>query len=227
MRVARVLGLFFILLAIGCDSAPSATARKKSPSRSAVRRTAQRPASRAPAAKPVPAAPQAANNVVLHTSAGDITLRLFPDRAPRTVAQFLKYVESGHYNGTIFHQVVDSCLILGGAFTPELQEKPAGAPVPNEAATCRLSNSRGTIAMARPLESIDSAGSQFFINLVDNPQLDHVDNTPEGFGYCVFGEVTSGLDVVDQLGSAEVRSIADFEMMPVRAVMIQSAQVLR
>lgn len=164
--------------------------------------------------------------VVLHTTQGDITLRLDPRRAPRTVARFLHFVDVGHYDGTIFHQVVEGCMVLGGAFTANLREKPVPATIPNEADN-GLSNRRGTIAMARPLEEPHGATCQFFINLRDNPALDHRDNSPAGYGYCVFGEVVSGFDVLERIANVEVQSGGDFELLPIQTVRIESASRVR
>jgi peptidyl-prolyl cis-trans isomerase A (cyclophilin A) len=141
---------------------------------------------------------QANPKVLIKTSKGDITLELFADKAPITVNNFLSYVDEKFYNGTIFHRVIKDFMIQGGGFTPEFLEKATKSPIKNEAAN-GLKNLRGTIAMARTAE-IDSATCQFFINHVDNPNLDHKDNT-EHFGYAVFGKVISGMDVVDAIAS--------------------------
>ncbi len=141
---------------------------------------------------------QANPKVLIKTSKGDITLELFADKAPITVNNFLSYVDEKFYNGTIFHRVIKDFMIQGGGFTPEFLEKATKPPIKNEAAN-GLKNLRGTIAMARTPE-IDSATCQFFINHVDNLNLDHKDNT-EHFGYAVFGKVVSGMDVVDAIAS--------------------------
>jgi cyclophilin family peptidyl-prolyl cis-trans isomerase len=141
---------------------------------------------------------QAANpKVIMKTSKGDITLELYPDKAPVTVKNFLAYVDKSFYDGTIFHRVIRDFMIQGGGLTADFQEKAALAPIKNEAGN-GLGNTRGTIAMARTSE-VNSATCQFFINTVDNPFLDHKDNTSDGFGYCVFGKVVSGMDVVDAI----------------------------
>ncbi len=137
--------------------------------------------------------------VVMKTSKGDITLELYPDKAPLTVKNFLAYVDKKFYDGTIFHRVIKDFMIQGGGLTADFQEKAAMAPIKNEAAN-GLKNKRGTIAMART-GVIDSATCQFFINSVDNDFLDHRDNTPDGFGYCVFGKVVEGLNVVDAIAA--------------------------
>jgi peptidyl-prolyl cis-trans isomerase B (cyclophilin B) len=135
--------------------------------------------------------------VTLKTSKGDITLKLFEDKAPISVANFLAYVDSGHYAGTIFHRVIPNFMIQGGGFTPDMQQKSTREPIKNEAQN-GLANKRGTIAMART-QIIDSATSQFFINVVDNQGLNYKSPDMQGFGYCVFGEVVEGMDVVDAI----------------------------
>lgn len=159
-------------------------------------------------------------NVIIETSEGTVKARLFEKEAPETVKNFLAYVEKGFYDGTIFHRVIKGFMIQGGGFTPEMTQKPTDAPVRNEAAN-GLSNKKGTLAMART-QVIDSATSQFFINLVDNNFLDHRDSTPGGFGYCVFGEVTSGLDVVEAIGSVATGIRAGHRDVPVKPVQIIS-----
>jgi cyclophilin family peptidyl-prolyl cis-trans isomerase len=137
--------------------------------------------------------------VVIQTSLGDITLELYPDKAPKTVANFLQYVDAGFYTNTIFHRVIDGFMIQGGGFTPQFERKPTRAPIPNEADN-GLKNLRGTIAMARTVEP-QSATAQFYINVVDNPNLDFKDKTPRGWGYTVFGKVIKGMEVVDAIKS--------------------------
>jgi peptidyl-prolyl cis-trans isomerase A (cyclophilin A) len=164
--------------------------------------------------------------IVLKTSHGELTVELDPNTAPRTVNNFLHYVESGHYNQTIFHQVDAGYVALGGGYTPELTEKRARYPIPNEAANGRK-NLRGTIAMAREPETIDSSTCQFFINLADNPQLDHRGDGPEEYGYCVFGKVIEGMEVLDRIAQVEVRDADEFPKLPVETVLIESAYRLR
>lgn len=143
---------------------------------------------------------QAANpKVLLKTSKGDITLELFQDKAPITVKNFLAYVDKSFYDTTIFHRVIKDFMIQGGGLTADFHEKGGLPPIKNEAGN-GLSNRRGTMAMART-NVVDSATSQFFINHVDNLGLDHKDNTADGFGYCVFGKVTAGLDVADAIAA--------------------------
>ncbi len=169
---------------------------------------------------------RAADNprVALHTRMGSIVIELFPDKAPRTVENFLRYAREGFYDGTIFHRVIPGFVIQGGGLTRELRPKPTRPPVPNEAAN-GLSNRRGTVAMARA-RAVDSATSQFFINLADNTFLDHRDNTPRGFGYAVFGRVVSGMAVVDAIASVPTGTVRGFRNVPLEPVVIERAEVL-
>lgn len=135
--------------------------------------------------------------VVLETSLGNITVKLFADKAPKSVANFLGYVDSGFYDGTVFHRIIDGFMVQGGGYTADLNKKSGLKPnIENEAAN-GLKNKRGTLALARTGDP-HSANSQFFINIVDNFRLDHTSPDPRGFGYCVFGEVTGGMDIVDK-----------------------------
>jgi cyclophilin family peptidyl-prolyl cis-trans isomerase len=137
--------------------------------------------------------------VIIQTSLGDITVELYPDKAPKTVANFLQYVDDGFYTNTIFHRVIDGFMIQGGGFTPQFERKPTRPPILNEADN-GLTNVRGTIAMARTVDP-QSATAQFYINVVDNPNLDFKDKTPGGWGYTVFGKVIKGMEVVDAIKS--------------------------
>jgi len=161
-----------------------------------------------------------ASAVLVETEQGQFTIELFPSDAPITVANFLEYVDRGHYDGTILHQVVQGYIVLGGGYTPELIPKPTRTPIRNEAHNGRL-NRRGTVAMARLPDQIDSATCQFFINLTDNPALDHRDRTVEGYGYCVFGEVTQGFEVVERLAEAQVHDTQEFELLPLEPLVIR------
>jgi cyclophilin family peptidyl-prolyl cis-trans isomerase len=166
--------------------------------------------------------------VELATSLGTIRVRLNAERAPRTVDNFLyNYVDTGFYDQTVFHFVEQGYLIAGGGYSVALQEKPAGTPIPCEANN-GLSNRRGTLAMVRQPDFAHSATSQFFINVVDNPALDHVpqpDNTING--YCVFGEVVAGLDVVDRIAAVPVHQQGDFPNTPTTPVVITSISRVR
>ena len=154
---------------------------------------------------------------------GTITLDLNDEKAPETVANFAKYAADGHYDGTIFHRVIDGFMIQGGGFTKDMNQKETRAPIRNEAMN-GLKNRRGTIAMARTMV-VDSATSQFFINLVDNDFLDFQSPTPQGFGYAVFGEVTDGLEVVDAIGKVQTGSVGPYQNVPAEAVVIKKVTV--
>ncbi len=154
--------------------------------------------------------------VVIRTSEGDITVRLFQDKAPATVANFLAYVDAGFYNGTIFHRVIPNFMIQGGGFTPDMTEKPVGDPVVNESKN-HLHNIRGTIAMARTNDP-DSATSQFFINQRSNMRLDWAPGRP---GYTVFGEVILGMNVVDYIASAPTGQLGPYSDVPVEPILIK------
>lgn len=158
--------------------------------------------------------------VLIKTTKGDITVKLAADKAPLTVANFLAYVDAGHYDGTIFHRVIDGFMIQGGGFDANMRQKPTKAPVKNEAANGLL-NQRGTLAMARTMV-VDSATSQFFINVTDNAFLNFTAPTPQGHGYCVFGEVVEGLDVVDQIKGVRTGVKAGMSDVPLETVEILS-----
>lgn len=172
-------------------------------------------------------APKLGPQVALETSLGKIVLELYPEKAPHTVANFLSYVKDGHYNGTIFHRVIADLLIQGGAYTPDLQLKPERAPIVNEANN-GLSNLRGTISAARRTSEKDSASAQFFINTVDNRQLDHrADTSPAATGFCVFGRVLEGMDVLDKIRAVPTAAKTPFPAdVPVTAVLIERAYVV-
>ena len=136
-------------------------------------------------------------SVILHTSHGPITIELDAERAPKTVANFLAYVRAGHFDNTLFHRVIDDFMIQGGGFAPDFTQKPTRPPVDNEAAN-GLKNKRYTVAMARTADP-HSATAQFFVNVKDNGFLDHTGKNSTGWGYAVFGKVTSGMDVVDKI----------------------------
>lgn len=161
--------------------------------------------------------------VKIHTSKGVITLKLFEDKAPDTVKNFIDYANDGFYNGTIFHRVIDGFMIQGGGMEPGMKEKATGEAINNEASN-GLSNSRGTIAMART-PNPHSATSQFFINVADNTFLDFKSPTPDGFGYCVFGEVTDGMDVVDAIKDVATTSYGMHQDVPAEDVVITKVEV--
>jgi cyclophilin family peptidyl-prolyl cis-trans isomerase len=159
--------------------------------------------------------------VVMETSKGTIKIELFPDKAPETVKNFLSYVDDKFYDGTIFHRVIRGFMIQGGGFDPEMRQKQTKAPIKNEASN-GLSNARGTIAMARTMDP-DSATAQFYINVVDNPALDAA-NARDGVGYCVFGKVTEGMDVVDQIRAVQTGVRGGMRDVPVEPVAIKSVR---
>ncbi len=167
--------------------------------------------------------PAAAVKVVLATSAGDITLHLDAEKAPKSVANFVDYVKSGHYDGTVFHRVIDGFMIQGGGFTPELTQKPTKSPIPLESRN-GLKNERGTIAMARTSVP-DSATAQFFINVKDNSMLDYPN--PDGNGYAVFGKVVGGMDVVDKIRAVETGRVGPHQNVPLKPVLIRSATIVK
>ncbi len=160
------------------------------------------------------------------TSLGRFVVELDAERAPLTVDNFLSYVDSGHYDQTVFHQVIRDYVILGGAYTASGEEKPAAVPIRNEAHN-GLKNLRGTIAMARQADAIDSSTCQFFINLRDNPGLDHTGTTAEQYGYCVFGRVIEGFDTVERIANVEVGQKGDFTDAPLEPVVIRSVRRVR
>ncbi len=156
--------------------------------------------------------------VIIKTSKGDIRVKLFEEEAPLSVKNFLQYVDDGHFNETIFHRVIEGFMIQGGGFTEDFVQKPTKAPVKNEADN-GLKNKRGTLAMARTSD-IDSATSQFFINVVDNAFLDHRAKNPAGYGYCVFGEVVEGMDVVDAIRTVKTGRSRGFSDVPQETIFI-------
>ncbi len=164
--------------------------------------------------------------VLIETSVGKLTVRLDAEKAPLTVSNFLAYVDAGHYDQTIIHQIYKGQGFLAGGFGANLAEKPSRTPVRNEADN-GLKNRRGTISMVRQPDAIDGATCQFLVNVADNQALDHKDRTPEGYGYCVFGEVTEGLDVVDNIANTQVHDTPAFERTPVQAIVVSSVRRIR
>jgi peptidyl-prolyl cis-trans isomerase B (cyclophilin B) len=158
--------------------------------------------------------------ITLHTSFGDITLELDFDKAPETSANFKQYVDEGFYNGTIFHRVIDGFMIQGGGFDADMHQKETRPPIINEADN-GLSNDIYTIAMARTMDP-DSASSQFFINVNDNESLNHTAKTTQGWGYCVFGKVVSGNDVVDKIKAVETGTSGYYQNVPTETIVIES-----
>ena len=161
--------------------------------------------------------------IVLHTSAGDITLELDHENAPLSAANFLDYAKSGYYDGTIFHRVIDNFMIQGGGFEPGMKQKKVGDPIQNEADNGQL-NDAGTVAMARTMEP-HSATAQFFINVSDNAFLNHTAKTPQGWGYAVFGRITDGMDVVNALKGCKTGSMMGHQDVPLEDIVIESVTV--
>ena len=162
--------------------------------------------------------------VVLKTSHGEIRLELDAENAPATVANFLQYVRDGHYDNTIFHRVIDGFMIQGGGFEPGMTQKPTGEQIKNEADN-GLKNERGTVAMART-QAPHSATAQFFINVADNDFLNHRSPDLQGWGYCVFGRVSEGLDVVDAIRKVKTGSSGFHQDVPKEDVIIERAEVV-
>lgn len=196
-----------LLVAVGCARDDGTTVAMSSP---------------APAGGGRTAAAGASATVVMKTSLGDITIEIYPDKAPITVKSFLDYVEAKHYDGTIFHRVIPSFMIQGGGFSPDMEQKPTGAPIKNEAGN-GLKNLPGAIAMART-SVVDSATAQFFINTKANPSLDHRDESAAGFGYAVFGKVVKGMDVVGKIEAVATTSKGPHRDVPVTPVLIESVR---
>ena len=162
--------------------------------------------------------------VLMSTSAGDVKIELFKDKAPATVANFLAYVNDKFYDGTVFHRVIPNFMIQGGGFTPDMKQKPTKAAIKNEAGN-GVKNTLGTLAMARTSD-INSATAQFFINTKDNDFLDHKDDSMQGFGYCVFGKVIEGSKVVQKIEALDTTSKGPYEDVPVEPVIIKSIRVI-
>lgn len=160
----------------------------------------------------------------LDTSEGTIVLELYPDKAPKTVANFLEYAKAGHYNGTVFHRVIDGFMIQGGGFEPGMKQKKTRDPITNEADN-GLKNDKYTVAMARTSEP-HSASAQFFINVADNDFLNFTSPTARGWGYCVFGKVVEGIEVVDQLRGVATGTRAGHQDVPTEDVVITRAEVV-
>ncbi len=161
--------------------------------------------------------------VLLETSSGDILIELFADNAPKTTENFLRYVNEGFYTNTIFHRVIKGFMIQGGGMTMKMEEKTTHEPIENEA-TNGLKNVRGSVAMARTPDP-HSATAQFFINTVDNAFLDHASPDEAGYGYCVFGQVADGMDVVDKIEKLKTRTLGFHSDVPVDMVLITSASL--
>jgi peptidyl-prolyl cis-trans isomerase A (cyclophilin A)/peptidyl-prolyl cis-trans isomerase B (cyclophilin B) len=218
----RVLLTFALLLpALVFAQAGTAPAKPaaKAPAKATPAKKAETPAADAEKAT--------ASKVLIKTNLGDMTVELYPDKSPKSVENFLAYVNSGFYDGTVFHRVIDNFMIQGGGFTRDLHQKPTKPAITNEAKN-GLSNTRGTLAMARTGDP-NSATAQFFINVVDNPRLDFTsDANGATWGYAVFGKVTSGLDVVDKIKAVPTGAQGPFKSdVPVTPVVIEKISVIK
>jgi peptidyl-prolyl cis-trans isomerase A (cyclophilin A) len=160
--------------------------------------------------------------VEMKTNYGVVTIELYPEKAPKTVANFLQYVKDGFYDNTLFHRVIDGFMIQGGGFEPGMNQKATRAPIQNEARN-GLKNQVGTLAMART-GNPHSATAQFFINLVNNNALDYPGQ--DGWGYCVFGKVTQGMDVVNKIAKVATGSVAYYQDVPTKPVLIESVKLI-
>jgi len=174
-------------------------------------------------AQQTPQAPQQAQRVQFVTSQGKFTIEVYPDKAPKTVANFMEYVNSGFYSGTIFHRVINGFMVQGGGFDKEMKQKPTRAPIPLEAQN-GLKNKAGTVAMARTSDP-NSATAQFFVNVVDNPNLDYPQ--PDGNGYAVFGKVVEGMDTIDKIKSVPTTAYGPMRNVPATPIVIESASVVK
>jgi cyclophilin family peptidyl-prolyl cis-trans isomerase len=163
-------------------------------------------------------------HVYIKTNAGGFTIELYPDKAPVTVANFLNYVEKGYYSGTIFHRVIKGFMIQGGGFTTDMSQKETAPPIKNEASN-GLKNEKYTLAMART-NIVDSATSQFFVNVKDNSNLDHRDKTQAGYGYCVFAKVIEGTNVIDKIEMAQTTTKGSYADVPVKPVIIKAMTLM-
>ena len=212
IKTMKKISFVFSLLVLSLASALPASAQEEAPA-------AKEPT----AATKAPAAPATNPQVVIETSMGTMVVELFADKAPKTVENFLGYVASGFYEGTIFHRIIPKFMIQGGGFTSDLVKKANRAPVQNEADN-GLTNQRGTLAMARTGQP-HSATSQFFINTVDNDSLNHSGKNARGWGYAVFGKVVEGMDVIDALSAVKTGTRKRMQDVPFEAVTIKKIAV--
>ena len=203
--------LFAPLFILGCASTNSAIASQTQPNSTSNANTQETTMSNMPL-------------VELETSMGNITIELNEEKAPKTVENFLNYVKSGHYDGTIFHRIIDGFMIQGGGMDAEMNEKATNAPVENEADN-GLKNDKGTLAMARTQDP-HSATSQFFVNVKDNDFLNHSGKNMQGWGYTVFGKVTSGMDVIEKMRGVPTGRFGMHADVPKEPVIINSATIV-
>jgi cyclophilin family peptidyl-prolyl cis-trans isomerase len=220
------VGLLVLISAAGCgrsgDDRPTAIKGSPESPASSPGETAESTAPRRQPQKPL------SPEVLIETSMGVIRVRLNAEKSVLTTRHFLSYVAASHYDETLIHQVSKGRGIVAGGYDLRRVEKPAPRHVRNEARDNRLKNRRGTISMVRPASDIDGAGCQFFINAADNPALDYRDDTPEGYGYCVFGEIVEGMDVVDRISNVPLHNVANFfDQTPVEPILIKSIRQIR
>lgn len=163
--------------------------------------------------------------VRIYTTVGEFLIELYPERAPKTVDNFLTYVKDGFYDNTVFHRVVDNFIVQCGGFEPGMVQKTTRAPIANESGNGLL-NRRGTVAMARLPTDPNSATSQFFINTRDNSILDYLSDSPEGRGYCVFGAIIQGMEVIERIEGVPTRSMGEHQDVPIKDILLQRAELL-
>ena len=213
MRSKWMLAALALMVTIGCGGgSPPPPAEEPAP------------AEEKPAAETAPA-PTGTNPMVeMRTSLGTMKIELYPEKAPKTVENFVGYAGERFYDGTVFHRVISGFMIQGGGFTPDMSEKETRAPIANEASN-GLKNVRGSLAMARTGDP-HSASSQFFINTVDNPFLDFTAETVQGYGYAVFGQVVEGLETLDAIKKVSTGSRDGYDDVPVDPVVIESVRIL-
>lgn len=217
-----IVYVFFSVVAAGCGSDEVAP-----PSVTLDIDSAPETKSSPDSGHPLPAQNPDFPRVRIATSVGDIVLELDAEKAPITVKNFLWYSRNAHYDGTVFHQVMSDYMVLGGGYTEALEEKATQIWIRNEADN-GLKNTRGSVAMARRPDQVDSSTCQFFFNLTDNPHLNHITpDSPEEFGYCVFGRVVDGIEVLDRIGKVPVADRDSFVSLPDPPVVIKSVTLLR
>ncbi len=220
MRSIWMLAALGLMVTIGCGGgSPPPPAEEP-----AAAPAPPEPPNEEPAAKTAPAPTGTNPRVEMRTSLGTMKIELYPDKAPKTVENFLQYAREGFYDGTVFHRVISGFMIQGGGFSPDMSEKETRAPIENEASN-GLKNVRGSLAMARTGDP-HSASSQFFINTVDNPFLDFTAATVQGFGYAVFGQVVEGLETLDAIKKVSTGSRDGHDDVPMDPVVIESVRVL-
>jgi cyclophilin family peptidyl-prolyl cis-trans isomerase len=220
MRSKWMFAALGLMVTMGCGGGsppPPAEEPKAAPAPPA-------PSEEEPAARPAPSSTGTNPMVEMRTSLGTMKIELHPDKAPKTVENFLQYAREGFYDGTVFHRVISGFMIQGGGFTPDMSEKETRAPIENEASN-GLKNVRGSLAMARTGDP-HSASSQFFINTVDNPFLNFTAETVQGYGYAVFGQVVEGLETLDAIKKVSTGSRGGYDDVPVDPVVIESVRVL-